>query len=165
MREFRLPYVYALIDPRDQSIFYIGKGVGRRMYAHQAEVKRGSGALNNPVKVDRIHQILAAGLEVKHQIMACCRTDADAYEVERQLIAEYAGPQLTNANCGGAGNVSGPRAEVECDPFIMARRLFGNIQPFSDWLKRAARSAEDVQLYWFVHDHLMQIVKLCPTRT
>ena len=27
-------YVYALIDPRDRSIFYVGKGVGDRVYSH-----------------------------------------------------------------------------------------------------------------------------------
>ena len=27
-------YVYALIDPRDNKIFYVGKGVGDRVFAH-----------------------------------------------------------------------------------------------------------------------------------
>ena len=27
-------YVYCLVDPRDRKIFYIGKGVGNRVFAH-----------------------------------------------------------------------------------------------------------------------------------
>lgn len=33
-------FVYALIDPRDGSIFYIGKGKGIRPYRHLEEAKR-----------------------------------------------------------------------------------------------------------------------------
>lgn len=29
-------YVYQLIDPRDNKPFYIGKGKGSRMFAHEA---------------------------------------------------------------------------------------------------------------------------------
>ena len=27
-------YVYALVDPRDKRIFYVGKGIGDRVYQH-----------------------------------------------------------------------------------------------------------------------------------
>ncbi|MHB8339589.1 MAG: hypothetical protein ACYDB7_00205 [Mycobacteriales bacterium] len=30
-------YVYLLSDPRDQQIFYVGKGRGGRAFAHEAE--------------------------------------------------------------------------------------------------------------------------------
>lgn len=32
--ELECCYVYALIDPRDRSVFYVGKGVGGRVYGH-----------------------------------------------------------------------------------------------------------------------------------
>lgn len=30
-------YVYALVDPRTDQIFYVGKGVGNRVFQHIAE--------------------------------------------------------------------------------------------------------------------------------
>ena len=30
-------YVYCLVDPRDRKIFYIGKGIGNRVFAHACE--------------------------------------------------------------------------------------------------------------------------------
>ena len=33
-------YVYALIDPRNNKIFYIGKGLNNRMYVHLQLAKR-----------------------------------------------------------------------------------------------------------------------------
>ena len=30
-------YVYRLVDPRDNSTFYVGKGVGNRVFTHVAD--------------------------------------------------------------------------------------------------------------------------------
>lgn len=31
-------YIYCLIDSRDKTIFYIGKGCGNRVFAHKQEI-------------------------------------------------------------------------------------------------------------------------------
>ncbi len=70
-------YVYRLIDPRDDSTFYVGKGKGNRVFAHM----RGEVAavdddelLSNKLK--QLREIRVAGLDVIHVI-------------HRQLIKNY----------------------------------------------------------------------------
>lgn len=52
-------YVYALIDPRDEKIFYVGKGIGGRVLKHEERTRRG--VLQNREKVKCIQEIFAAG--------------------------------------------------------------------------------------------------------
>lgn len=54
-------FVYALIDPRDGSIFYIGKGKGNRPYCHLKEAQ--AGVSGNPYKIRKINKILEAGYD------------------------------------------------------------------------------------------------------
>lgn len=95
------PYVYALIDPRDSAVFYIGKGKGRRMFEHEHEAARGEKYVTNPEKRARIDAILSAGLRVSHQVVAQFGSEADAFNAERELIARL--PGLTNRNRGRKG--------------------------------------------------------------
>lgn len=55
-------YVYLLIDPQTDKVFYVGKGTGDRIFAHL------SFALRFPKetdKLDRIRAIMQKGLAVK----------------------------------------------------------------------------------------------------
>jgi hypothetical protein len=55
-------YVYLLIDPRTSEVFYVGKGVGNRCFAHvQVARKREAGVSGDYPKLDRIREIEAAG--------------------------------------------------------------------------------------------------------
>ncbi|EHV9064829.1 hypothetical protein K1U77_004786, partial [Escherichia coli] len=77
-------YVYRLIDPRDGSTFYVGKGKGNRVFAHmrgEVAATDDDELLSNKLK--QIREIRLAGLEVIHVIHRHGMTDEKtAYEVE-----------------------------------------------------------------------------------
>jgi hypothetical protein len=78
-------YVYALRDPRDRVVFYVGKGVGNRAYQHARLALRGKGAGN--LKLDRIRDIHRDGREVEVEIVRWGLSDeVTAFQVEAVVI-------------------------------------------------------------------------------
>lgn len=76
-------YVYALIDPRDHKIFYIGKGCGNRVFQHcLAAILEDDETL----KLDTIRAILDSGLEVDHYILRHRLSEEVALQMESLLI-------------------------------------------------------------------------------
>ena len=97
-------YVYVLRDPRDHTIFYVGKGTGNRVFQHAEE------ALESPKandKLDRIRAIHAAGLPVDYQIVRHGMTEEQAFEVESALIDWIGIDELANAVVGHYANHRG----------------------------------------------------------
>ncbi|MDJ0424234.1 hypothetical protein QNA14_17070, partial [Dietzia kunjamensis] len=99
-------YVYMLIDPRDHSAFYIGKGTGDRVYHHVwsalgdapssgeghellTDSEHGDNRAVRTAKDDRIRQIAAAGLAVEHHIIRVCDNPEEAFAVEQALISGF----------------------------------------------------------------------------
>lgn len=79
-------YVYALRDPRDKRIFYIGKGKGNRVFAHanKAKIFEGDAASQ---KIALIKEIHASGNEVETFILRHgISSEASAYITEAALI-------------------------------------------------------------------------------
>lgn len=91
-------YVYELIDPRDGSVFYVGKGCGARDRSHLSEARRKD--FRNPAKVTRIRRIEASGHSVLVRRVHTGLTEAQAYKLEREQIAVYGLKNLTNITRG-----------------------------------------------------------------
>lgn len=94
-------YVYGLIDPRTNQIFYIGKGTGNRVFEHEKE------SLNSPnsdkLKLKTISEINALGLDVKKIIINSNLTETEAFAAEAALINAFnyvSGAGLTNIVAG-----------------------------------------------------------------
>lgn len=90
-------YVYALRDPRNRQIFYVGKGQKNRWYDHIHE------ALSNPesdkLKLQRIHEIHADGLTVEAFIIRHgIDREKDAYEIEAAVVHAYRLLEQVNEN-------------------------------------------------------------------
>lgn len=76
-------YFYALVDPRDKCIFYIGKGTDDRVYQHaEAAIKEDSDTL----KLNTIREIKRLGLNVVYYILRHNLTDKEAYLLESTII-------------------------------------------------------------------------------
>lgn len=76
-------YVYALIDPRNNQVFYIGKGSNDRVFNHELE----SRAYNlDKAKLNTIREIEQKGLAVKKLIINWGLTEAEAIASEASLI-------------------------------------------------------------------------------
>ena len=98
-------YVYALRDPlEDGRIFYIGKGIGDRAYAHARHAKLvDSSKTSAQLKLTRIREIHAAGFDVEVELIRHNLTnEAEAFEVEAAVIdvLKIAGIELANVVAG-----------------------------------------------------------------
>jgi len=83
-------YVYAYSDPRTDVVFYVGKGVGNRAFAHLEECGESE-------KVRRIETIRRAGRQPRIEILRFGLSDAEAALVEAAAIDLLGLKQLTNA--------------------------------------------------------------------
>jgi hypothetical protein len=80
-------YVYLLIDPRDDEIFYVGKGRGNRAYAHAHEALGPVATADDKhLKLPTIRDIHHAGLTVRLEILRHGLSDVDAFIVEAAAI-------------------------------------------------------------------------------
>jgi hypothetical protein len=122
-------YVYRLIDPRNGETFYVGKGLGNRIFQHaKGELKpdsREKGLLD--YKLQRIRDIRSAGLEVGYVIHRHgIKDEVTAFEVEAAIIDAY--PGLANRVGGhnsdfGVAHVDELIASYAAEPFEPGHRL------------------------------------------
>ena len=77
-------YVYALADPRDNKVFYIGKGTGNRVFSHETESEKSP--KTEKLKLRKIKEIENSGYLVKRLIISHGLTEAEAFSAEAALI-------------------------------------------------------------------------------
>jgi hypothetical protein len=97
-------FVYELIDPRCGSVFYVGKGKGRRPYQHRVDAIRGVPGR----KCERIRAILASEAEPVVRIVKRFTDEHEAYAEEVFHIASIGIDNLTNVCIGGVGAMTRP---------------------------------------------------------
>ncbi|MBD5090295.1 MAG: endonuclease [Lactobacillus sp.] len=88
-------YVYALVDPSDNRIFYVGKGSGNRVYQHaRAALVDDSPSL----KLSTIREIKELGLDVMYYIIRHNLTEQEAYLVESSIMDLLTYPAFNKEN-------------------------------------------------------------------
>ena len=99
-------YVYRLIDPRKGETFYVGKGIGNRVFAHvKGELGADANANALSEKLQRIRDIRRDGFEITHVIHRHGMDESTALEVEAALIDAY--PEASNLVSGQGSDAYG----------------------------------------------------------
>lgn len=140
-------YVYTLTDPRDGSIFYVGKGCGDRMQRHVAEHRRG--VITNAEKYTRIDDIWRAGLEVRAEKVEEDLTEPQAFAREKELILEIGYRSLTNISPGQLSAMEKSKLQARAD----IRRL----KSMEQWLAEKPRSQFEIDMALSVRSELERI--------
>lgn len=134
-------YVYRLIDPRNGETFYVGRGVGNRLYSHIRD-ELGSDFDDVSNKLRRIREIRLAGFDVAHVVHRHGMEPSVAKEVEAALIDAY--PGLTNITSGEA---SGERGVMHADEIVREYLAEPAIFEHKALLISVNRSASELPLY------------------
>lgn len=111
-------YVYGLIDLRNNSIFYIGKGKGKRVFQH---FKEKEDCHSNTEKLKLITDLQKEGLEVKHILIGEKLSEDAALLLERLLIYRI-GRKIFDEGCL-TNIVPGGRWHTEASYFIKSDDL------------------------------------------
>jgi hypothetical protein len=100
-------YVYRLVDPRNAETFYVGKGIGNRVFDHvKCAINYEENQDDLTEKIARIKEIKKTGLEVHYIIHRHDIPESAIYEVEAALIDAF--PGLTNIQSGHGSGSKGP---------------------------------------------------------
>lgn len=92
-------YVYLLVDPRDQVVFYVGKGQGNRIDQHEKDAISKAGL--NREKESKIREIMESGYNVIKIIVKTFQKEQEAYDFEEEQVIIYGLENLTNMKAGG----------------------------------------------------------------
>lgn len=110
LRSASAHYVYILRRP-DGRPFYVGKGVGPRVFQHENEARHPNNRMSNAYKLNVIRALWRAGAQPIYEIDFVTDSAEEAYVREAELIGAlkrlHEGGPLTNLAAGG-GSTAGP---------------------------------------------------------
>ena len=103
-------YIYGLLDPSSNEVFYIGKGSGNRAISHIKNVDEQAQA---PLKSQRIKNIQRQNLFVRIIVLVKgLETESEAFTVESLLIHEaLSSRKVLGLSCNLTNSVSGHHQE------------------------------------------------------
>ena len=88
-------YVYCLVDPRNNNIFYVGKGCGNRVFNH---AENAMAEEDDSLKLNTIREIINQGLDVKYYILRHGLTEEVSFTVESAIIDLLTYPAFNREN-------------------------------------------------------------------
>lgn len=116
-------YVYFLQDPRNDEIFYVGKGKGNRVFDH---MECAIDTNDETEKIDKIRDIINSGNKVKHFILRHGMSEAVSFEVEAAVIDFVGVNNLSNLQSGYYSNDFGIQMADEISAMYEAQELNTN---------------------------------------
>lgn len=149
-------YVYFLQDPRTDEVFYVGKGLGNRVFQH---LEGAIETYNETDKLDKIREIINSGHTVRHYILRHGLTEQVSFEVEAALIDFIGMKNLSNIQGGHYSSDYGLKTSDEITAMYAAEE-FSTDKPvlLININKRYYREITDEELYqatrksWVVGD-------------
>lgn len=128
-------YVYELINPVTNSVFYVGKGAGDRINAHEREALKGVCS----EKCKQIISIIKADLKIQKIKCAYFWSEEAAYDHETDRINMYGLENLTNRIAGGqrAWSIRSAKRDAtkQLSPLETVKKYAGQ---FAFWLRHSA---------------------------
>ena len=101
-------YVYLLIDPRDDRIFYVGKGTGSRCFSHISEARKTTrDSKGDYEKLATIRAIEDSGEAVGIEILRHGLTEGEAFHLEAATMDLLGFSDLDNQVVGHGTRVRG----------------------------------------------------------
>lgn len=153
-------YVYLLIDPRNDAVFYVGKGKGDRAYQHSKNAK--NGVIDNAPKHRVIREIIDAGLEVRVHIIHRTDSETEAYRAERFFIRSLASCGLTNISNGSMTN-----AELNLENALSLREKVAPLEWMQKSMPSDIRASYETvfggveKYHKWIHETIDDIIKRC----
>lgn len=143
-------YVYALTDPRDGAVFYVGKGTGSRIHQHEKDAANEQTVCSK--KINKIRELQALNLNVGKETCAVFWDEQAAYDHETDLIEEIGLENLTNVLPGGQKAWERRRVEREArrikpwHEILAAKDAKHLMARMAEWLKVGGHKGQKVSI-------------------